>query len=399
MASHGQRLSGKITEKETGEPISFANAFFAGSLIGGTSDLSGNYSFEGFDAGKYDFTVSYVGYETFTASLEFSENESKILNVELDFSTVKLPEIYVNTDTVNRAINYQVFLKHFIGVSPNAKQTELRNANAGNLHLYYDEPNKELFAHASEPLVIANTALGYEIEYQLVQFQIDLKNGLLWSFGIPRFSEMNPKNSRQEKKWIKNRNKAYFGSLNHFMRSLVADNLEEEEFIVREIYRLPNKDRKPQELIRHKYSIWKKQLYEFQKMKVKKSVRDSANIVFGDSLSYWGGQLNMPTMIDSIGVTIKSKDQLSFNETNELTLDCLLEVEYSGEKEDIDYLVYIRRVGAQQNQTSRINTEGRSIRIYPNGYYEDVRSLITTGYMSWLSGLADMMPLDYEPAE
>ena len=36
-------ISGKITEKKTGDPIPYANIIFPGTYVGTTSDINGNY--------------------------------------------------------------------------------------------------------------------------------------------------------------------------------------------------------------------------------------------------------------------------------------------------------------------------------------------------------------------
>ncbi|HMQ61645.1 MAG TPA: TonB-dependent receptor [Flavilitoribacter sp.] len=59
-------LSGKITDKESGEPILFGTVvlYKNGNLYQGTeTDLDGNYSFSNIDPGNYDIEASYTGYQ------------------------------------------------------------------------------------------------------------------------------------------------------------------------------------------------------------------------------------------------------------------------------------------------------------------------------------------------
>lgn len=58
-------LKGKITDKNTGEPIPFANVVAEknGNLVSGvTTDFDGNYTIKPLDPGTYDLKVSFVGY-------------------------------------------------------------------------------------------------------------------------------------------------------------------------------------------------------------------------------------------------------------------------------------------------------------------------------------------------
>jgi len=60
-------LQGKVIDKDTKEPIPFANIILDnnGTQVGGTtSDFDGNYSIKPIPPGKYDLKATYVGYKT-----------------------------------------------------------------------------------------------------------------------------------------------------------------------------------------------------------------------------------------------------------------------------------------------------------------------------------------------
>ncbi len=64
--SQSGELKGKITDKETKEPIAFANIIIeqAGKQFGGgTTDFDGNYTIKPIPAGRYDVKATYVGYK------------------------------------------------------------------------------------------------------------------------------------------------------------------------------------------------------------------------------------------------------------------------------------------------------------------------------------------------
>jgi iron complex outermembrane recepter protein len=67
-------VSGVITDEDTGEPIAFANVFFANTRIGVSSDVDGKFMLERFPSGKYDLTIAYVGYTTYQQALEFNNS-------------------------------------------------------------------------------------------------------------------------------------------------------------------------------------------------------------------------------------------------------------------------------------------------------------------------------------
>jgi len=64
--SQSGELKGKITDKDSKEPIAFANIIIeqAGKQFGGgTTDFDGNYTIKPIPAGRYDVKATYVGYK------------------------------------------------------------------------------------------------------------------------------------------------------------------------------------------------------------------------------------------------------------------------------------------------------------------------------------------------
>ncbi|MBR5216653.1 MAG: carboxypeptidase-like regulatory domain-containing protein, partial [Bacteroidales bacterium] len=62
------RLQGTVVDKDTGEPIPFANIVLenGGTQVGGTSsDFDGNYDINPIPPGTYDLKATFVGYNTF----------------------------------------------------------------------------------------------------------------------------------------------------------------------------------------------------------------------------------------------------------------------------------------------------------------------------------------------
>ena len=62
------RLQGVVVDKDTGEPIPFANIILenGGTLVGGaSSDFDGNYDINPIPPGTYDLKATFVGYNTY----------------------------------------------------------------------------------------------------------------------------------------------------------------------------------------------------------------------------------------------------------------------------------------------------------------------------------------------
>ncbi len=92
-------LKGKIIDKGTKEPISFANVVVevGGVQIGGsTSDFDGNFTIKPIPPGKVDLKASYVGYKPFMyRGIYVSPDKITFQNLELEASTTTLNEIEV----------------------------------------------------------------------------------------------------------------------------------------------------------------------------------------------------------------------------------------------------------------------------------------------------------------
>jgi hypothetical protein len=70
LAQQG-RLQGKVYEKDSREPIPFANIVLenGGTVVGGaTSDFDGNYVINPIPPGKYDLKATFVGYNPVTVT-------------------------------------------------------------------------------------------------------------------------------------------------------------------------------------------------------------------------------------------------------------------------------------------------------------------------------------------
>ncbi len=122
----------------------------------------------------------------------------------------------------------KLFEDLFLGTSKNAKKTHLLNPEFLDFH--EDKAAGTFTATAVAPLQVVNEALGYRIELVLRDFQ---RHGQELRFTIkPRFEELTPKNDKQKKAWDQAREKAYQGSLRHFLVALARKEVTEQAFKV-----------------------------------------------------------------------------------------------------------------------------------------------------------------------
>ncbi len=381
-----QVLEGVIQDKESGAPIEFASVFFANTSIGTNSESDGQFLLDGFLPGKYDLTVSFVGYKTYSLPLEIRQDQKLSLTIKLEKDAVELPEIFVRPDTAGWLANFREFRNLFLGKNPASKACEIENPGA--LLFYFNPEKKTLFAHAKEPLRIRNEWLGYELIYDLKSFQCDYASGRLAYTGIPRFEPLETSSSRKEKRWNKRRQKEYEGSLLHFIRTLHDGKLKEEKFEVQAVHKIPNPNRLPPDLVERKLAHYRE--------KARTQATQGGTVILNakDSLSFYASENRKPIYLDSLGKKYPSGKRLV--QDGLLTYVGELALTYKGAKESMDYPY--KRGRSPRYPVSKIILEA-PLRIYANGYYEEVQSLFVDGYLGWSGTTASLLPLDYYPPD
>jgi len=193
-----------------------------------------------------------VGYESYTKDINLLPGKRLELMIELNSSLDILNEIeLVEKEDKRWEKQFKQFKRELLGDTPNAKKCEITNPWIVD---FEEDRRKNTFkAHANQPLIIHNNALGYKISFLLIRFE--KLNGRLFYVGYPSFDTLNITNSDQFKSFKRNREDTYNGSLKHFFFALIHKRLEDEGFM---LYRISNgfEDRRHQSLneaVSHNY--------------------------------------------------------------------------------------------------------------------------------------------------
>lgn len=125
----------------------------------------------------------------------------------------------------------QLFIENFIGSSSFANDCFLQNKEV--LRFRLNKKKNTLKVVADDRIIIENRALGYLLKYDLTAFEFNLSTKEFYFGGYPFFEELETTKKRVEKKYIKNRREAYYGSITHFMRSVYRNKIGEQGFEVR----------------------------------------------------------------------------------------------------------------------------------------------------------------------
>lgn len=230
-----QTLTGTVIDKNTKQPIETASVYFDNTTIGTTTNAKGEFSITYTDAVQSPLIISYLGYEKISIA---NYKTLKHINIALTQATNVLDEVYIEYDDgLTRRQKLRIFRKEFLGTTKYGKSCKILNED--DLILRYNKNEKLLTASAKKPLIIINKALQYKINFELVDFEV--------AFGYVNISTNHfeakrilftgtsfYKNlkSNLKKRVLKNRDKAFKGSTQHFMRALYNKNLEANNYAI-----------------------------------------------------------------------------------------------------------------------------------------------------------------------
>ena len=362
------RVDGRVTDKESGEPLVGVNIFFSKTTWGATTDNQGFYSLRNIPYGKYEMIISMIGYEVIKQDVFVFDNERISMNFILVPEPIQMKEVVVTAKS-NKLWkkNLAIFNRVFLGESKNGQACKILNEYV----LSFDVNGGALQAKASQPLEIENSSLGYRIQYFLSEFTVD--NFLVRYAGDSFFVEMDPKSNRQKRKWEKNRKVAYKGSLRHFLTTLgdrfyERFNVENNEAIQKWNWSMIA-GRKGDPLIKEGFDIF------INPTTIGRSFdRTLFRPMTMDTLVFLG---NHP---ENLFLSFKGK----------------MMIRYRYESEELNYTMNNRFRTQPHEQTSFIELKKGSVLFDRKGRYFDPYMIEQQGYTAW-ERVGDQLPFDYDP--
>ncbi len=219
-------FTGQVLNALTHSPVPYATVYINASTHGTTANAGGQYRLTDVPLGTVDIAASSVGFKTARQAIRVSAQRDRRVSFYLqpDESLQTVTVKAKRTAAANRMIRQ--FKQDLLGDPYFADKCLIVNLETVRLTL----EDGRLEAHASEPLVIDNQALGYRLYFDMLHFD-SFKRSTHYA-GASRFEAMTPANAEQADRWERNRNRAYQGSIRHLMASLVAGNSEQEGFLV-----------------------------------------------------------------------------------------------------------------------------------------------------------------------
>lgn len=358
---------GTVLDSTTREPLGSASVFCQNTTLGTTTNKQGEFSLL-LKSGGYDLILTYTGYQTQTIRITGDVNKFEILMIKEDKS---LGEVVIKSsnEVKDGWEKYgSFFLENFIGSTPNASQCVLQNPEV--LKFYFLKKSNKLRVLATEPLQIANKALGYNLRYQLDSFVYFYNTDINSYRGYCLYTEMEGTDSLR-RVWSSNRMKAYYGSKLQFMRSYYDSTLIEDGW---NIDLLDETDHTKFNRIKNMYDT---SVYSVVLLYPEITV------------------MTNPEPPDSLPVPKIIADSAHGAMQVEFYYPRKISVTYTKKKPEPEYIKKFKLPKNVAVQISYIDMLD-GIAIKENGYYYDQKDWINQGYWSW-KNIADLLPYDYLP--
>ncbi|WP_158561245.1 carboxypeptidase-like regulatory domain-containing protein [Emticicia sp. C21] len=231
-------IEGRVIDAADKKSLIFANVFISNTTKGQQTDDKGRFKITNAPSGTIDLVISYIGYETFSLQLK-ADTLKKPLLVMLNANSIELQAVTIKRIKDGFKRYFYIFEEGFMGKTIFSKECKLKNPKALTFTMNNDD--SELIIRADEPLEIENKLLGYVIKYQLEEFRYNFKERYTSYWGYPFFEETKTKSDRRQKQWIENRNKAYYGSSQHFLKALTEKKLSAEGYVIHKLIRQEKK--------------------------------------------------------------------------------------------------------------------------------------------------------------
>lgn len=225
---NSQSIQGTVFN-ENHVPLAGVSVYFDGTTLGTTTNTEGFFELKALVIPNAILVISYIGYESI-----YLTNIQSSLDIQLKPSSISLTEVLLEPIPFTRKEMLQVFKKQFLGETKGGRACIILNEAA--IQFSYDSKNFVLAAFSDEIIKIENPYLGYEVDFNLMEFSVSYSKRTLseqfqkanFFSGTSFFQEISDSKSKIEK----NREKAYLGSSKHFFKNLITKKWGENEFML-----------------------------------------------------------------------------------------------------------------------------------------------------------------------
>ena len=374
-------IKGKVTDAVTGKELPSVSIFINNSSIGTISDEHGNFTLKVKTGQRLEIIASSIGYESVVENIS-PENISQTLFIKMKQKSAEMEQVIVQSYEKDGWNKWgKTFTDYLIGTGRSSAFCTIKNSNV--VRFIFDKNSGMLTAFTSEPLIIENKYLGYQLVYDLQNFVFDQKRRTFFFLGFPFFKDING-TERKDRKWQERRQYAYEGSILHFMRALYRNILTDEGFTMNILDRTVNKEKERIEAL------------------YKKLMRPDGRVIIQnqDSFNYYGKILSESDSLDFIHPSSIASDSVAYGYDSTTTVFNFtghLQITYTKKKEVPDGKSFYAHTYTWQKPKSIISfITAPSIFVYADGSYFEAANILNEGYWAWSEKLSNLLPTDYK---
>lgn len=223
-----QTLEGYIYDKKKETPLQSATVYIDGTTISTLTNDEGYFKLDSRGNTQSDLVISYIGYFTARIGNPFQYKKIKTF---LEEDAINMDEVFIGKGPFSRKRMMKVFKEQFLGTSRAGSSCSILNED--DINLYYDTDTNVLSASSRNPIKIENSYLGYEVNFDLVDFMVkykvrSLENNYLDKsyFSGTTFYKDISKSKNADKK----RMDVFLGSSTHLMQAIANKSWDKEKF-------------------------------------------------------------------------------------------------------------------------------------------------------------------------
>lgn len=207
------------------QPLSNVKIYIDGSQVSSITDAKGIFDISIPNIKQGNIVFQKDGYQDFVYPLQQAMNKTLKVVLEKERLIEEVKLIGYSSKDYEKYIN--TFFDNFLGISREGVSIE----NPKEVKFAYDKTERILRAQAKKPLIIFNKKLGYTIEYKLMSFYIDHRNSISQYTGTSFYTPIKASESKN-RVYKMNRLNAYYGSVQHFFKSVFNNSVNKEGFIL-----------------------------------------------------------------------------------------------------------------------------------------------------------------------
>ncbi len=224
----GGVINGRVVDRISGRPVESANVFLASTSRGTVTDSAGRFTLSDLPPGYFQLVASRVGYESAFQQLQVTAGDTILRLISLRPRLVGGPEVEVVAESREAwQKDLENFLREFLGTDRFGRECSLMNPEVVG---FRRDARGDLVAASDSVLRVRNASLGYTLFITLGSFRWNAGTRAVDYTVHVRFEPLRPKVTDDTVAWNQHRREAYRGSVRHFLRALVAGQLDREGF-------------------------------------------------------------------------------------------------------------------------------------------------------------------------